>query len=78
MFDAAAGWVVKRVRARHMQAPSSPQQLAAVAGVFARLQHRSVVVPELLNALGSQVGSAVEVGCVCRAGGGAIWGRALS
>jgi hypothetical protein len=56
MFDAAAGWVVKRVRSRHMQAPSSPTQLAAVADVFARLQHKSVVVPELLNALGSQVG----------------------
>jgi hypothetical protein len=39
-----------------MQAPSSPPQLGAVAGVFARLQHRTVVVPELLNALGSQVG----------------------
>lgn len=55
MFDAAAGWVVKRVRARHMQAPSSPPQLAAVGAVFAGLQHTSVVVPELLNALSSQV-----------------------
>jgi hypothetical protein len=56
MFDAVAGWLVKRVRARHVQAPSSPQQLAAVAAVYARLQHRSVVVPELLNALDMQVG----------------------
>lgn len=46
-----------------MQAPSSPPQLAAVAHVFARLQHRTVVVPELLNALGSQVG-----GCWLAAG----------
>jgi hypothetical protein len=44
-----------------MQAPSSPTQLAAVADVFARLQHRRVVVPELLNALGSQV--CVSGGC---------------
>lgn len=59
MFDAAAGWVVKRVRYRHMQAPASPSQLAAVAGVFAALRHRSVVVPELLNALDAQVGKGV-------------------
>jgi hypothetical protein len=59
MFDASAGWVVKRVRSRHMQAPSSPAQLAAVAGVFAALRHRSVVVPELLNALDAQVGRGV-------------------
>lgn len=68
MFDAAAGWVVKRVRARHMHAPSSPPQLAAVADVFARLQHRTVVVPELLNALGSQVGCWLAAGwyyCAC-------------
>jgi hypothetical protein len=56
MFDAVAGWLVKRIRARHVQAPASPQQLAAVADVYARLQHRSVVVPELLNALDQQVG----------------------
>lgn len=45
-----------------MRAPSSPPQLAAVGGVFARLQHRSVVVPELLNALSTQVRVCV---CVC-------------
>lgn len=61
MFDAAAGWVVKRIRARHMHAPSSPQQLAAVASVFAQLQHKSVVVPELLNALSSQVRATEQV-----------------
>jgi len=69
---------VKRVRARHMQAPSSPQQLASVAGVFTGLQHHSVVVPELLNALSSQVRRVcvcvclfcVCVLCVCVWGGG--------
>jgi hypothetical protein len=62
MFDAVAGWLVKRVRSRHVQAPSSPQQLAAVAAVYARLQHRSVVVPELLNALDMQVGCGAAAG----------------
>jgi hypothetical protein len=62
MFDAVAGWLVKRVRARHVQAPSSPQQLAAVAAVYARLQHRSVVVPELLTALDMQVVCARVIG----------------
>jgi hypothetical protein len=37
-----------------MQAPSSPEQLAALATAFAALEHRSVVVPELLHALDSQ------------------------
>jgi hypothetical protein len=75
MFDAAAGWVVKRVRSRHMQAPGSPPQLAAVAGVFAALRHRSVVVPELLNALDAQVGGGVGCG-VWGAGCAAVcvWG----
>lgn len=62
MFDAVAGWLVKRVRARHVQAPSSPQQLAAVAAAYARLQHRSVVVPELLTALDLQVSKQAEDG----------------
>eukprot|EP00879_Flechtneria_rotunda_P028676 GHRR01030884.1.p1 GENE.GHRR01030884.1~~GHRR01030884.1.p1 ORF type:complete len:371 (+),score=144.06 GHRR01030884.1:128-1114(+) len=60
MFDAVAGWIVKRIRSRDPGAPHTPSHLAAVAAVFARLQHRSVVMPELLNALARQVGVLID------------------
>ncbi|KAF8066189.1 ACS8 [Scenedesmus sp. PABB004] len=76
LFDAVAGWLAKRVRARHVQAPSSPAQLAAVAGAFAALprRHRSVAVPELLSALDLQAARAAAAAVELRHAPGGGYG----
>lgn len=57
MLDAVAGFVVRRVRARHLNAVSRPEDLAALLRAYAALSHNSVAVPELLTAVGEQVGT---------------------
>ncbi|GAB4820537.1 hypothetical protein N2152v2_007583 [Parachlorella kessleri] len=55
MLDAVAGFVVRRIKARHSSAIVRPEELAALLRAFAGLQHNSVSVPELLSAVGEQV-----------------------
>jgi hypothetical protein len=58
MLDAVAGYVVRRIKARHTNAVTRPQDLAGLLQAFAALRHNSVAIPELLSAVGEQVGQA--------------------
>ena len=40
MLDAAAGYIVKRIRARQVNAVSKPGDVAAVLRAFVRLKHK--------------------------------------
>lgn len=55
MLDAVAGYIVKRIRNKHMNAMAQPQHVLAVLRAYAELGHVSVVVPELIGALSLQV-----------------------
>ena len=55
MFDVIAGFVVGRIRAKHLNAISRPDDIATVLEAYAQQQHRSVAVPELLTAAGEQL-----------------------
>lgn len=55
MLDAAAGFVVRRIRSRHLNAVSRAEDLASLLHAYAALGHNSVAVPELLAAVGEQV-----------------------
>ncbi len=61
MLDAVGGYIVKRIRAQHLNAVSRPDHMAQVLSAYAALEHRSVIVPEILGALSSQVRSVVVV-----------------
>lgn len=66
MLDALAGFVVKRIAARHLHAVARPRDILRLLRAYARLQHRSVAVPELVTALTGelkrQVASSYERG----------------
>lgn len=51
MLDALAGFVVKRITARHLHAVARPRDILRMLRAYAKLQHRSVAVPELVAAL---------------------------
>lgn len=55
MFDVVAGFVVARIRSKHLNAVTRPEDIAAVLGAYAQQAHRSVSVPELLTAVGEQM-----------------------
>ncbi len=43
MLDAVAGYVTKRIRARHVAAVCQPADVAAILNAYAHLQHNTVV-----------------------------------
>ena len=51
MLDALAGFVVKRIDARHLHAVARPCDILRLLRGYALLKHRSVAVPELVAAL---------------------------
>lgn len=55
MLDAAAGFAVRRMRAGHLNAVTSPADLAQLLQAYAALGHTTVVLPELLTAASNQV-----------------------
>jgi hypothetical protein len=55
LFDIISGFIVDRVRAKHLNAVSRPDDFALVLSAYAKQQHRSVSVPELLTAVGEQL-----------------------
>jgi hypothetical protein len=57
MLDAVAGYIVKRIRSKHLAAVSQPSHILSILQSYARLSHVSVVIPELIGALSEQVGA---------------------
>ncbi|KAL4541215.1 hypothetical protein Ndes2526B_g05755 [Nannochloris sp. 'desiccata'] len=55
LFDVISGFVVNRIRSKHLNAVTKPDDLAAVLAAYAKQQHRSVSVPELLTTIGAQL-----------------------
>ena len=43
MLDAVAGFVVKRIRARHVNAVAKPRDVAAILRAYTTLRHKCVV-----------------------------------
>jgi hypothetical protein len=55
LFDVISGFVVNRIRSKHLNAVTKPDDLAAVLAAYAQQGHKSVSVPELLTAVGEQL-----------------------
>ena len=55
MLDAAAGFVVRRMAAGHLNAVTKLSDLSQLLQAYARLGHKTVVMPELLTAASNQV-----------------------
>lgn len=51
MLDSMAGFVVQRINARHLHAVSRPRDIVRLLRAYAVLQHTSVAVSELTDAL---------------------------
>ena len=56
MLDAAAGFVVRRMTAGHLNAVTKLSDLSQLLQAYAALKHSTVVMPELLTAASNQVG----------------------
>lgn len=55
MLDAAAGFVVRRMNAGHLNSVTKLSDLSQLLQAYARLAHSTVVMPELLTAVSNQV-----------------------
>ena len=55
LFDACSGFVCSRIRSRHLNAVTRPQDIQNILDAYATQQHRSVAVPELLTAINEQL-----------------------
>ena len=55
MLDAAAGFVVRRMVAGHLNAVTKLSDLSQLLQAYAALKHSTVVMPELLTAASNQV-----------------------
>lgn len=55
MLDAAAGFVVRRMNAGHLNSVTKLSDLSQLLQAYARLAHSTVVMPELLTAVSNQL-----------------------
>jgi len=55
LFDNISVYIASRIRSKHLNAVTKPDDLAAVLAAYAKQQHRSVSVPELLTTIGAQL-----------------------
>jgi hypothetical protein len=55
VFDNISVYIVNRIQSKHLNAVTKPDDLAAVLAAYAKQQHRSVSVPELLTTIGAQL-----------------------
>ena len=55
MLDQLGNYVVQRISSRHLNAVSKLGDLAALLAGYASLGHKTIIVPELLDAASEQV-----------------------
>ncbi len=65
MLDAAAGFVVRRMAAGHLNAVTKLSDLSQLLQAYATLGHQTLVMPELLTSASNQV-SLLEMCCMPR------------
>jgi len=65
MLDAAAGFVVRRMAAGHLNAVTKLSDLSQLLQAYAALGHQTVVMPELLTAASNQVSLYILIRAAC-------------
>lgn len=74
MLDAAAGFVVRRMAAGHLNAVTKLSDLSQLLQAYATLGHQTVVMPELLTAASNQVSLYILIRAACPSTS-VVWAR---